>query len=160
MASDLVSQVLDAVSEANGSIFSNDVFPSVDFTTIKSALDRLGSREMIIYKQIDQEEAHLTAEAEGIAAEGSHEAKVFEAVRQAVGGLKIADLPVCRLNCTPARLDDGNYVKFQLIGYRRELWVKRPPKWARAKRSRKDGSRRKMIFSRLQYVTSCPGSPP
>ncbi|KAL8923507.1 MAG: hypothetical protein Q9172_003114 [Xanthocarpia lactea] len=93
MASDLISQVLDAVSEANGSIFSNDVFPSVDFTTIKSALDRLGSREMIMYKQIDQEEANLTTEAEGIAAEGSHEAKVFEAVRQAVGGLKIADLP-------------------------------------------------------------------
>ncbi|KAL8913512.1 MAG: hypothetical protein Q9171_001700 [Xanthocarpia ochracea] len=93
MASDLISQVLDAVFEANGSIFSNDVFPSVDFTTIKSVLDRLGSREMIMYKQIDEEEANLTAEAEGIAAEGSHEAKVFEAVRQAVGGLKIADLP-------------------------------------------------------------------
>lgn len=104
MPSDLTLQVLDALSHVDGSILSSDAFPSVDFTTIKSALDRLGSREMIIYRQIDRDEANLTPEAEGIAAEGSHEAKVFEAVRQAVQGLKIADLPVRRLNCTPARL--------------------------------------------------------
>ncbi|KAL8997119.1 MAG: hypothetical protein Q9188_006406 [Gyalolechia gomerana] len=93
MATDLTSQVLDALSKTDGSILTADVFPSVDFTTIKSALDRLGSREMVIYRQIGQEEATLTPEAQGIAAEGSHEAKVFEAVRQAVDGLKIADLP-------------------------------------------------------------------
>lgn len=106
MSNDLIPQILDAVSQAHASIFTNEAFPSVDFTTIKSALDRLGSREIVIYKQIDREEALLTPEAEGIAAQGSHEAKVFEAVRQAVEGLKIADLPVRRLNCTPGRLDD------------------------------------------------------
>lgn len=105
MASDLTSQVLEALSKTNASILTADVFPSVDFITIKSALDRLGSREMIVYRQIDREEAILTPEAQGIAAEGSHEAKVFEAVRQAVDGLKIADLPVCWLYCMPARLD-------------------------------------------------------
>ncbi|KAL8981686.1 MAG: hypothetical protein Q9205_003597 [Flavoplaca limonia] len=93
MASDLLSHVLDTVSQADGPILSNDAFPTVDFTTIKSTLDRLGSREMITFKQIDREEANLTTEAEEIAAQGSHEAKVFEAVRQAVDGLKIADLP-------------------------------------------------------------------
>ncbi|KAL8769574.1 MAG: hypothetical protein Q9209_004506 [Squamulea sp. 1 TL-2023] len=93
MASDLLSQILDVLSNADGSIFTNDAFPSVEFATIKSALDRLGSREMIIYRQIDREEASLTPEAEGIAADGSHEAKVFEAVQKAVEGLKIADLP-------------------------------------------------------------------
>ncbi|KAI4136782.1 MAG: hypothetical protein LQ341_005454 [Variospora aurantia] len=93
MSADLTLQVLEALSEVDGSILSSDAFPSIDFTTIKSALDRLGSREMIIYRQIEREEANLTPEAEGIAAEGSHEAKVFEAVRQAVQGLKIADLP-------------------------------------------------------------------
>ncbi|KAL8804136.1 MAG: hypothetical protein Q9182_002770 [Xanthomendoza sp. 2 TL-2023] len=92
MASDLISQVLDALAQTDGSIFSNDAFPTVDFTNIKSALDRLGSREMVLYRQIDREEANLTPEAQGIAAQGSHEAKVFEAVRQAVDGLKIADL--------------------------------------------------------------------
>ena len=105
MASDLLSQVLDTVSQADGPILSNNAFPTVDFTTIKSALDRLGSREMITHKQIDREEANLTPEAEEIAAQGSHEAKVFEAVRQAVDGLKIADLPVRSANCMPARLD-------------------------------------------------------
>ncbi|KAL8896217.1 MAG: hypothetical protein Q9207_007810 [Kuettlingeria erythrocarpa] len=110
MAPELTSQVLEALDQANGSILSADAFPSVDFTTMKSALDRLGSRSMIIYRQIDREEASLTPEAEGIAAEGSHEAKVFEAVRQAMDGLKIADLPVRRLNCTPARLDSQGIV--------------------------------------------------
>ncbi|KAL8690853.1 MAG: hypothetical protein Q9218_003803 [Villophora microphyllina] len=93
MTVDLTTQVLDALSQAEGSIVSNDAFPSVDFTTMKSALDRLGSREFIEFRQINREEAVLTPEAEGIAAEGSHEAKVFEAVRQAVEGLKIDDLP-------------------------------------------------------------------
>lgn len=105
MAVELTTQVLDALSQTEGSIVSNDAFPSIDFTTMKSALDRLGSREFIEFRQINREEAVLTPEAEGIAAEGSHEAKVFEAVRRAVEGLKIDDLPVRRLKCTPARLD-------------------------------------------------------
>lgn len=105
MAAELTTQVLDALSHNEGSIVSNEVFPSIDFTTMKSALDRLGSREFIEFRQINREEAILTPEAEGVAAEGSHEAKVFEAVRQAVEGLKIDDLPVRRLKCTPARLD-------------------------------------------------------
>lgn len=107
MASDLTSQVLDVLSQSDGPVLSTDAFPTIPSTTVKSALDRLGSREMVSYRTIDREEAVLTAEAEGIAANGSHEAKVFEAVRQSVKGLKIADLPVCFLNCTPARLDVG-----------------------------------------------------
>ncbi|CAL8580016.1 Phenylalanyl-tRNA synthetase, beta subunit, cytoplasmic [Xanthoria parietina] len=116
MASDLLSQVLDVVSQAEGPIFSNDAFPTVDFTTIKSALDRLGSREMIIYKQIDREEANLTPEAVGIAAQGSHEAKVFEAVRQAVDGLKIADLPAI-VGKETAKVGQGKAFK--------EGWIKK-----------------------------------
>lgn len=106
MASDLTAQVLEALSHSGGPLLSADVFPSVSSTTVKSALDRLGSREMVLYKAIDREEALLTPEAEGIAADGSHEAKVFEAVRNAVQGLKIVDLPVRWLNCMPVRLDD------------------------------------------------------
>ena len=48
---------------------------------------------MIVYETIDDLEWTLSEEARGIAAEGSHEAKVFEAVRKAVDGLKISDLP-------------------------------------------------------------------
>ncbi|MCJ1422741.1 Phenylalanyl-tRNA synthetase, beta subunit, cytoplasmic [Sticta canariensis] len=93
MASDLTSQVLDVLAQSDGPVLSADVFPSIPSTTLKSALDRLRSREMVSYRAIDREEAILTAEAEGIAANGSHEAKVFEAVRQSVEGLKIVDLP-------------------------------------------------------------------
>ena len=105
MASDLTSQVLDALSESDDPILTANAFPSMPSVTVKSALDRLGSREMISYKTIDREEAVLTDEASGIVAEGSHEAKVFEAVRKAVEGLKIADLPVRRPHCMPARLE-------------------------------------------------------
>ena len=94
MAGDLTKEVLDALSITEGLIRSADAFPSIPSTTIKSALDRLSSREMVSYKTIDREEAVLTEEAENVAAHGSHEAKVFEAVLQAVDGLKIADLPV------------------------------------------------------------------
>ncbi|KAI9811553.1 MAG: Phenylalanyl-tRNA synthetase, beta subunit, cytoplasmic [Thelocarpon impressellum] len=92
MAADLTSQVLELLSSSD-SILSADAFPSTPFAVLKSALDRLGSRDMIQYKAIDREEAILTDEAEGIAAQGSHEAKVFEAVRKAVEGLRIGDLP-------------------------------------------------------------------
>ena len=95
MAPELTSDILDALSQSEGPILSAEAFPSIASTTLKSALDRLGSREMVKYKKIDREEALLTTEAEGIAANGSHEARVFEAVQRAVGGLKIADLPVC-----------------------------------------------------------------
>ncbi|MCJ1337180.1 Phenylalanyl-tRNA synthetase, beta subunit, cytoplasmic [Bachmanniomyces sp. S44760] len=90
---DLTSQVLNALSTNDGPILTSVVFPTTPFTIIKSALDRLGSREMVTYQTIDREEAILTDEARGIAADGSHEAKVFEAVREAVGGLKITALP-------------------------------------------------------------------
>ena len=101
MATELTSQVLDALSKSEGTVMSADAFPQIPATAVKSALDRLGSREMVTYRKIDREEALLTPEAEGIAANGSHEARVFEAVQRAVGGLKITDLPVCGTNCRP-----------------------------------------------------------
>lgn len=130
MTADLTSQVLDALAESDGSLLSNVVFPSVVSTTVKSALDRLASREMVVYRIIEQEKAILTPEAEGIAAEGSHEAKVFEAVRDAVEGLKIADLPVCWLNCMPARLD-VSWESFSLTVLTEQGWEKKCRSWAR-----------------------------
>lgn len=104
MASDLPTQVLDALAQSNGPILTAEVFPLEPFTTIKSALDRLGSREFVLYEQKDREEATLTEEAQTIVQNGSHEAKVFEAVRKAVEGLKVSDLPVRGPRCTPACL--------------------------------------------------------
>ena len=105
MAGDLTSEVLDILSQSDDPLFTATTFPSIPFSTVKSALDRLGSREMITYKTIDKEEAILTEEAQGITADGSHEAKVFEAVRRAVHGLKIGDLPVRGLKCMPKSLE-------------------------------------------------------
>ena len=105
MAMDLTAELLDVMSQTDEPIISTDAFPSTSSLEIKSALDRLKSREMVVYDTIDRDEAVLTPEAEGIAANGSHEAKVFEAVLQAVDGMKISDLPVRWLNCMPGRLD-------------------------------------------------------
>lgn len=99
MATDLTAQVLNALSQTDEQLLSTDAFPSTPFTEIKSALDRLKSREMVVYETIDKEVASLTLEGDDVAANGSHEAKVFEAVLRAVEGMKISDLPVCWLNC-------------------------------------------------------------
>jgi phenylalanyl-tRNA synthetase alpha chain len=93
MAADLTSEVLSVLAAADGPILSQDVFPSQPPETIKATLDRLGSREMVQYDKLDSEEVRLTPEGEGIAQNGSHEARVFEAVRSAMDGLKIKDLP-------------------------------------------------------------------
>jgi phenylalanyl-tRNA synthetase alpha chain len=93
MAADLTGEVLYALSTLDNPILSQDAFPSYPAEVIKTALDRLGSREMVEYEKTDREDTHLTAEGEGIAKNGSHEARVFEAVRSAVEGLKIKDLP-------------------------------------------------------------------
>ena len=105
MAANLTAEVLDILSRTDKPILSTEAFPSTPSTDVKSALDRLKSRDMVSYETIDKDEAILTPEAEGIAANGSHEAKVFEAVLQAVEGMKISDLPVRWLDCTPGRLD-------------------------------------------------------
>jgi len=102
MANDLSpNQLLDVLSKSSGPIFTADVFPIVPFVKVKSAVDTLKSRNMIMYETIEADEYILTSEAEGIVANGSHEARVFEAVLQAVGGLKIKDLPVCGDYCMP-----------------------------------------------------------
>ncbi|KAI9891410.1 MAG: Phenylalanyl-tRNA synthetase, beta subunit, cytoplasmic [Vezdaea aestivalis] len=92
MADDLTVRIL-AELENKDSLVSSEAFPNVPFLVIKSAIDRLQSRDMIENSAIERDEVHLTAEAKKIASEGSHEAKVFEAVRQAINGLKITELP-------------------------------------------------------------------
>ncbi|KAL1991487.1 hypothetical protein VTN49DRAFT_4795 [Thermomyces lanuginosus] len=90
---DVTASVLDALAASEGPILSTDAFPSIPSLTVKSALDRLASRSMVEYETIDREVVVLTEEGESIAANGSHEAKVFEAVAAAMEGLKISDLP-------------------------------------------------------------------
>lgn len=96
MASELQSQILHKLDESSTPINSSDTFPDVESTVIKGAIDSLGSREMIEFDTIDREEAVLTPEGIQIATEGSHEARVFDAVK-AMGGLKIKDLAVSNM---------------------------------------------------------------
>lgn len=93
MESDLTTAVLDLLSASDSPILASNAFPSAPPLKVKSALDRLGSRQMIEWKALDKEVLTLTKEGEEIAANGSHEAKVFAAVVAALDGLKIADLP-------------------------------------------------------------------
>ncbi|PLB37840.1 phenylalanine--tRNA ligase subunit alpha [Aspergillus candidus] len=110
MASDMTSPILDALSASDAPILSSTAFPSTPSLNIKSALDRLASRDMVKYDTIDKEVVALTKEGDEIAANGSHEAKVFQAVVAAMDGLKIGDLPgiVGKEN---AKLGQGNAFK-------------------------------------------------
>lgn len=110
MASDLTASVLEALSATDAPIQSNEAFPSTPSLNVKSALDRLGSREMIKYETKEKEVLTLTPEGQEIASNGSHEAKVFDAVLKALDGLKIADLPgiVGEKN---AKIAQGNAMK-------------------------------------------------
>lgn len=88
---DLPSEILLALSKSDP-ILSQEAFPNATFAEVKAALDKLASRSMITYQTIENDEATLEPEAEGIVAHGSHEARVFEALRQAVEGLTVQDL--------------------------------------------------------------------
>lgn len=110
MAADLTAPILDALSSTDQPLLSSEVFPSVPFLNIKAALDRLASRSMVEYETIDKEALVLTEEGESIAANGSHEAKVFEAVLASLDGLKIADLPAI-VGKDIAKVGQGNAFK-------------------------------------------------
>lgn len=88
---DLPSEILLALSKSEP-ILSQETFPNATFAEVKAALDKLASRSMVTYQTLENDEAALEPEAEGIVANGSHEARVFEALRQAVEGLTVQDL--------------------------------------------------------------------
>lgn len=110
MATDMTNPVLGALSTSEGPILSHEAFPSDPSLSIKAAVDRLASRSMVQYETINGELVVPTKEGEEVAANGSHEAKVFEAVVAAMEGLKIRDLPgiVGKEN---AQLGQGNAFK-------------------------------------------------
>lgn len=88
---DFTLEVLQALSK-NSPILSQEAFPRATFAELKAALDRLASRSMVTYEQIEKDEPVLEAEAEEFVAHGSHEARVFEALSKAVEGLTVQDL--------------------------------------------------------------------
>ncbi|KAK4044724.1 tRNA synthetases class II core domain (F)-domain-containing protein [Parachaetomium inaequale] len=115
-AGDLTSEVLQALSKSDP-ITSTEAFADVPFESLKAALDRLASRSMVTYEQVEREEAFLEPEAEIIVSHGSHEARVFEAVRQALDGLSIQDLEGKIGDKTVTKLGQGKAFK--------EKWIKK-----------------------------------
>lgn len=113
-AGDLTTQILQALS-TQSPIQSVDAFPAAPFQELKGALDRLGSRSMINYETIEREEALLEPEAEQIAAHGSHEARVFEALKQAMDGLTVQELEKA--------IGDKNVTKLGQGKAFREKWI-------------------------------------
>ncbi|RDA83770.1 hypothetical protein CP532_5192 [Ophiocordyceps camponoti-leonardi (nom. inval.)] len=110
----LPEQILQALSEKSP-LASAEAFPDTPFPELKSALDRLGSRSMITYEPIEREEALLEAEAEQIAAHGSHEARVFEALKKAMNGLTVQELETA--------IGDKNVTKLGQGKAFREKWI-------------------------------------
>lgn len=115
--SDLPTQILQALACAPSlPLLSSEAFPEIDFVNIKSALDTLTAREMITFETIEKEEAGLTDEAQGIVKDGSHEAKVYDAVCKSLGGLKISDLARA-VGAASAKVGQGKAFK--------EGWIKK-----------------------------------
>lgn len=111
---DLPSKILQTLS-VNDPILSSEAFPTLKSTDVKSALDRLASRFMVTYDIIDREEVLLEAEALEIAANGSHEARVFEALRQAMDGLTVAELEAAVGDKNVAKVGQGKAFKSKWI---------------------------------------------
>jgi phenylalanyl-tRNA synthetase alpha chain len=88
----LTQEILDLL-DTKEPLQSNEDFPAISQAEIKAALDRLASRSMVEYKSLDSEKVILTPESEGIVAEGSHEFKVWQLVKEKER-VPIADLPV------------------------------------------------------------------
>lgn len=97
-------------------ILSAEAFPDVSFEQMKSAVDRLATRSMVMHEQVEREVAILEPEAEAIVAHGSHEVRVFEVVRK-MGGLSIQDLEKEIGDKTVAKLGQGKAF--------REKWIKK-----------------------------------
>lgn len=111
---DLPNDILQILSK-NDHILSSDAFPTLTAAEVKPALDKLASREMITYDTTNRDEYELLPEAQGIAQNGSHEARIFEALRQAVDGLSLAELETA--------VGDKLVVKFGQGKSRKAGWI-------------------------------------
>ncbi|KAI1344527.1 phenylalanyl-tRNA synthetase alpha chain [Xylariaceae sp. FL0016] len=111
---DLTSDILQSLDK-NSPLLSSEAFPAASFVDLKATLDRLGSREMVRYDTIEKEEVLLEPEAETIAAKGSHEARVFEALRTSMEGLTVKELE--------EKVGDKNYVKVGQGKAFKEKWI-------------------------------------
>jgi hypothetical protein len=128
-ARDLPHEILGLLDD-KGSFSTNDAFPEVSQSEIKSALDRLTSRDMIEFDALDTEVVLLTKEAEDICDKGSHEFRVWDLVRQR------GRVPIKQLTVRPF-LAAG-----LALTVARKRWAPSRPRSGRARPSATSGSRR------------------
>lgn len=107
---DLTADILRKVEKQE--VRTDEAFPTVPQGEIKAALDRLGSRSMIEYDTNDSENVILTEEGQQIADEGSHEWKVWEAVKSK-GRIPVKDLKDAV--GSSAQVGQGNAFKLKWI---------------------------------------------
>ncbi|PVH93464.1 hypothetical protein DM02DRAFT_603926 [Periconia macrospinosa] len=110
----VTQDVLDLLDQKEPLQTSED-FPAISQAEIKAALDRLASRSMVEYKTNDSEQVLLSKEAEAIVANGSHEYKVWKAVKDA-GKVPIKELANV-VGGESAKVGQGNAFK--------NKWVKK-----------------------------------
>ena len=149
MSEDLTAQVLSRVDAANGPILTSEAFPELTFNTIKSAVDRLRSREFINAEQLDRIELVLTKEGEGIAEHGSNGARVFEAVVSALEGLKLKDLP--------ASVGDAKVAKFGQADCFKNKWLKKDGEYLKPLTEKIDDKQRKLLLG-IRETKNCGDS--
>jgi len=133
-SADLPSRILYALSTSEP-VLTSEAFPEVPFAEVKAAVDSLNSKSMITYKPLEKELALLEPEGEQIAAHGSHEARVFEALRSAMEGLSIPELEKAIGDKTVTKLGQGKAFK--------EKWISKT----------KDG---KLVATVRTFPTSTP----
>ncbi|KAK5165903.1 Phenylalanyl-tRNA synthetase, beta subunit, cytoplasmic [Saxophila tyrrhenica] len=109
--SDLTSEILRTL-ESNQPLHTAETFPHASQAEIKAALDRLASRGMVEYDTNDAEQVVLTEEGQQICDEGSHEWKVWEAVKSK-GRIPIKELE--KVVGPSAKVGQGNAFKLKWI---------------------------------------------
>ena len=102
-ARDLNLEILH-ILETQDPIRTQDAFPEISQAEIKGSIDRLSSRQMVEYTTQDSEVVALTEEGQQICNEGSHEYKVWDAVRKS-GRLSLKDPAVRSL------LNNGHHAR-------------------------------------------------
>lgn len=111
---DLPSEILQLLSQ-HEPILSAVALPTIKSNDVKAALDRLASRSMVTYETLEREEMILESEAEGIVANGSHEARVFELLSTQMEGLTMAELEKS-MSKDEAKLGQSRAFKAKWIG--------------------------------------------
>lgn len=97
---DVTKEIL-AHLDTKSELETSKEFPQIPQNEIKAALDRLASRAMVEYKPIDTEIVLLTPEGQSICDEGSHEWKVWDAIKRQ-GKIEMKDLIVSAPNASRA----------------------------------------------------------